>query len=223
MHRPMIGYLLVLSLVLVGGSALAAPIFPYVWSINFAADEEVSILIVPDGSGPPLTEARTSDGILTDATIEVTLVSCDGYPISYYPPGDMWLQWYEAPGTVSGCITYGGGYPGGVFTADAATDDMGRAYFVQPLCGGGWSDGQVTLFVQGQPALNIGGWTEPPLPLRANSPDFNGDRLVNLTDITLFIQDYGSEYAYRSDFNWDGIINLSDISLMSQAIGVVCP
>jgi len=218
----MISPLLGLSLVLVCGSALAAVSFPYVWAINFAADGEASILIVPDGSGPPLTEARTSDGALTDATIEITLIDLYGAPIPYYPREDMWLHWYENPGTVTGCSTYPS-YPGGVFAADAATDAMGRAYFTQPLGGGGWSDGQVTVFVEGQPALNVGGWQEPPLPLRANSPDFNGDRLVNLTDITLFIQDYGSEYAYRGDFNWDGVINLSDIALMSQAIGVVCP
>jgi len=222
MYRPMIGPLLVLVVTLITPAAQADSGIPYVWSIEFAAAEEASIRIVPDGSGPTLPEAEDSSGFQIDASIEVMLVDLYGYPVVNFPGEDLWLQWFEVPGTIAGC-TNSGGFPGGIFTADGANDADGRAVFTQPLRGGGWSEGPVTVFLNGMPAPDIWGGTFPPLPLRANSPDLSGDRLVDLTDITLFVQDLGGEYAYRSDLRWDCVINLTDIVLFSLGLGVVCP
>ena len=57
-----------------------------------------------------------------------------------------------------------------------------------------------------------------------NSPDINGDLIVNLTDISLFAVDFfGAVYMYRSDFNYDGAINLTDLAMLAPTIGVPCP
>lgn len=208
---------------LLAAAALADQPALIVYEIDFAPGEEASILMYPDGSGPSLTEAVVLGGDEVDATIGIWLMTDEGVPIADFPPEDIWLQWVEEPETLDGCLDYGPNHPGGVFIADAATDIDGWTAFTQPLRGGGWSAGPVTVFVNGEPAEGPWGSPHPPVPLRANSPDLSGDRQVNLTDITLFIQDYFGEYAYRSDLRWDGVINLTDISLFAQGVGMVCP
>jgi len=54
--------------------------------------------------------------------------------------------------------------------------------------------------------------------LEVRSPDVNGDLVVDLTDITLFVSALG-EYATYADFNADGYIGLADIVSMAQALG----
>ncbi|MDX2472329.1 MAG: hypothetical protein QNL91_01345 [Candidatus Krumholzibacteria bacterium] len=57
-----------------------------------------------------------------------------------------------------------------------------------------------------------------------NSPDINGDGVVNLTDVPLFAGDFhGGAYDFRSDFHYDGIVNLSDVVHMAQGLGSSCP
>ena len=48
------------------------------------------------------------------------------------------------------------------------------------------------------------------LNLIYNSTDMNGDLLVNLTDVALFIPLLGST-SYEADYNFDGIVNLTDM------------
>ena len=90
------------------------------------------------------------------------------------------------------------------------------AYF-----GGGWHNTGTNIWVHEGGGL----WNPIPMPVnvRFNSPDINGDLVVNLSDIVYFTQDFYGAYNYRSDFNWDGVINLSDIALMAQGIGAACP
>ncbi len=218
MNRLLLACLFLSMLVL---PALADQPWPYTYIITMESGGEASAFMVPDGSGPPLSEARSPDGTVTDATITMQLMTIEGIPFVGLPREDMWLQWLDAPGGVTGC-SHAAQYPGGMFLADGPSDVNGDVTFSLPLVGGGWSDGQVAAFLLGTRALNIGGWVESPLPLRVNSPDITGDRVVNLTDITLFVQDLG-EYAYRSDYNWDGNINLTDVTLFAQAIGAICP
>ena len=59
----------------------------------------------------------------------------------------------------------------------------------------------------------------PPLPLIMNSPDRNGDGIVNLTDVGFFALALGAAYDWRFDYNGDGIINLSDTGFMALHIG----
>ena len=62
-----------------------------------------------------------------------------------------------------------------------------------------------------------------PVDLGFNSPDINGDLLVNLTDVQTFTADYYGGYLFRSDFHRDGIVNLSDLAPLAYAIGAACP
>jgi len=56
-----------------------------------------------------------------------------------------------------------------------------------------------------------------------NSPDLNGDLVVNLSDIILFARIYWGEYSYAADFYWDGQVNLSDLAMMIGTRGRTCP
>jgi hypothetical protein len=58
--------------------------------------------------------------------------------------------------------------------------------------------------------------------LYVNSPDINGDLVVDLSDIALFSSDLNGTYNYRSDFNYDGNVNLSDIGVLSAGMGATC-
>ena len=51
-----------------------------------------------------------------------------------------------------------------------------------------------------------------------NSPDLNGDLLVNLADLSLFAQDYFGPYNYRSDLRWDGDLDLGDLVVFAVAM-----
>ena len=62
-----------------------------------------------------------------------------------------------------------------------------------------------------------------PIPLQINSPDMNGDGLVNLSDAGLFIDVLWNGYDWRADFNHDSAINISDAGFMSGSLGAVFP
>jgi hypothetical protein len=62
-----------------------------------------------------------------------------------------------------------------------------------------------------------------PIDMLFNSPDINCDKVVNLTDVVLFANNYYGTYDYRSDFYWDGVLNLSDIVLLAQNMQAECP
>ncbi|HOX25609.1 MAG TPA: hypothetical protein PLL30_11440 [Candidatus Krumholzibacteria bacterium] len=208
------------AILLLAGTASAQLEIPTVWTIEPAYDYEFSVLMMPDGSGPALTEARGPGGVVVDAAITVRIGSNFGYVIQGFPPEDLWFQLAVEPGTAAGCLQYPD-CPGGVFLPDGPTDADGYTTFSQPWRGGGWSAGPATLYINGWPATDMNLDPHDPVPFRANSPDLNGDLVVNLTDIVLFIQDLDGG-AYRSDFNWDGHVNLSDMVTMAQAMGMAC-
>lgn len=97
----------------------------------------------------------------------------------------------------------------------------------QPVYGGGHSP----VDASGQPIPTAVFYWAPDefcgrfaVPLFVNSPDINGDLVVNLTDTILFAADAqaGAPYNYRSDFDWSGIVNLSDTAVFTSAIGATC-
>ena len=168
----------------------------------------VSVMVVPDGSGDALGEARAADGSPVDATITATLIDCGGLPIAGFPGEDLWLE--AADGGLVACI-------GGTAVA-GNTDAEGRTRFQAPLRAGGHSEAACIVMVSGTPL------TYPPyLPLHFNSPDENGDRMVNLSDVATFAGDFFGSYSYRSDFHFDGVINLIDVVRMAGAMGADCP
>jgi hypothetical protein len=106
------------------------------------------------------------------------------------------------------------------------TNEDYTTFGYQPIFGGGHSE----VDVDGKPiSSSYLYWAPDPecgihsLELYFNSPDINGDLLVNLTDVVLFSQDMAGPYNYRSDFNFDNTVNLSDHVILVQAMGATCP
>ena len=169
-----------------------------------------TLLVQPDGSGPPVTESRTADGVVVDATLHLTLTnSCpEEGPVVGYPREDMWLE------SIGGGVVF---CQGGSI-ADYQTDEDGSTQWSQPLKGGGWDEGNCRIMVAGTPLGPPEGQT-----LNFNSPDLNGDLVVNIADIAWFAQDYFSGFTFRSDLSRDGVINLSDIAALAVSLGKTCP
>ncbi len=201
---------LMVVLVLVPAAAMAG-IGPCDYStaeMAYVGSETVVMMVLPDGSGTPFSAARIM-GSEIDATITLHLLDCAGVPVPNYPAEDMWLE--STDGGLSICA--------GGASADASTDANGDAFWVQPLHGGGSSQALTLVMVNGMALTTSAG-----LPMSFNSPDLNGDRVVNLTDVPMFAGDfYGSVYMFRSDFYFDGWVNLSDVVQMAQGLGASCP
>jgi len=189
---------------------LGTPDFEYS-SAGIEYPKKVSLMVLPDGSGPPLSECRTiPDCDLVDATITVTLHDAGAQPIQHYPASRLSI------GTVSGGLVV---CPFTVL-ADADTDVNGMTTFSGPIAAGGSSDNtgldQSQILVSGWPMWNSY------MNVYFNSPDISGDLVVNLTDVIFFAKDYFGPYDYESDFKPDGTIDLTDLVLLAQGMGASC-
>lgn len=168
-----------------------------------------TLLVVPDGSGAPLTAARRPDGMLVDATIELLMVDACGDFIFNFPSEDLWLE-----STDDGLALCAGGS-----VADHNVDRQGRTVWTQPLRAGGHSQAACQVLINGLPVAGGGG-----LPLHFNSPDLNGDRGVSLVDIVLFAEAYSlGSYVFAADLHADGAVNIADIGVMAAGVGAGCP
>ena len=209
---PSISMLFVMALLLHGPALACTGIPDLNLSIVWQEYEGwATLLISPDGSGPPVTEARTADGTVVDATIHLTLIyDCDGDqgPVANFPVEDMWLE--SMGGGVVFCI--GGSH------ADGNTDLDGNTQWSQPMRGGGWDEGACRVVVNGMPLGPSEGLT-----LNFNSPDLDGSGIVNLMEISEFAEDYFSGFTLRSDLHRDSVLDLSDVALMALFFGKSCP
>lgn len=171
----------------------------------------VSLCVVPGGGGDLLSEARTLDGTPVDATVHVWIYDGMANPIFAFPWEDIWLE--STAGSLAAC------YPLGVM-ADAATDFDGYTSFSGALSAGGHSavGEKLQVLIVGTPVDCCD------LDIRFNSPDVNGDRVVDLTDVFLFSQAYLSgAYEYAADFFADGVLDLSDLVVFSRHVNASCP
>jgi hypothetical protein len=169
----------------------------------------VVLLVLPDGTGNPFSEAQIlDDGTRIDATITLVLLDNFFTPIATYPFEDMWLE--SSDGGLIPCI--------GGTTADSNSDANGETTWANPLRAGGSSSEVTYVVVSGAPLTS-----NPPLDLKFNSPDIDGDGYVNLMDVTLFSAAYFGPYDFSCDFYADGVLNLLDVSLMATGLGASCP
>jgi hypothetical protein len=178
--------------------------------IRQAFEGLATLLVIPNGSGPPVTESRTADGTVVDATIHLTIIIyCNGEePVAGFPREDMWLE--SMGGGMVACV--------GGSVADDQTDQDGHTQWSQPLKAGGYDEGNSRVVVSG---MYLG---EPSgLTLNFNSPDQDGNGEVNLTDVYLFTVDFFGTYDFRSDFIRDGLVNLSDVAVLAKSLGMSCP
>jgi len=177
---------------------------------EFASPGEASLWILPDGQGPALTDAMALGGSPVDMAILVTLVDPSGNIMTSFDLDEVWL--HDPAGDVAFC---GGSHP-----ASALADPPGvYAFTAAPTGGGHHAVGSDALQLR---VCNLPLFFSPSEHLGLNSPDIDGDLVVNLTDVSLFATDFFGTYAYRSDFVWDGVINLSDVSILAQGMGASC-
>ena len=165
-------------------------------------------MVVPDGSGNPLTEAWLPWGSRVDATITIFLRGCEDEAIANFPAEDMWLESLDY-----GLVNCWGGT-----IADENTDDQGTATWAQPLFAGGSSQTGCKVLVNGMAVE-----TPPTLAIHFNSPDINGDGTVGLADVVPFATDFYGGYQFRSDFHRDGVLTLADLVHLARAMGRSCP
>ncbi len=184
--------------------------------VELEADQvPITLLVVPDGSGPGFAGARRDDGTFWGRSFRLRpwfLVwggPEDPQTIPGYPAEDVWLatpEWGQA------CV--GSGHPDGPADAD------GWFTWAPPMAAGGdLASGSATL-------LTIAGamFQEFPLPVSFVSPDLNGDNEVLLQDIVFFTTYLGGAPGWEAaDFNRDGVVDLTDIVAFVPAIGAICP
>jgi hypothetical protein len=178
------------------------------YAMAYQGPETLTLFVVPDGSGDSFDQATLPIGGTEDATITVLIVDAGGVPIASFPAEDIWLE-SEDNGLIP-CI-------GGTI-ADANTGADGTTQWLNPVLGGGHSQALTVVLVNGALLESTSG-----VRLSFNSPDINGDRTVNLSDVQLFSVDFFSGDNFRSDFYRDGIVNLSDLAMLAQTAGANCP
>jgi len=199
-----------LTLVLAfSGPALAGIGGPYgEYSMAYQGSESLTLLVVPDGSGDSFAQAYLPYGGREDATITLTLRDANWVPVANFPREDIWLE--SQDGGLVPCL--------GGSIADANTDSQGMTRWTEPPRAGGHSESLTEVRVNGATLELTTG-----VKLGFNSPDINGDRAVNLTDVQIFSYDFFAGYDFRSDFHRDGVVNLSDLAEMSNALSTTCP
>ena len=177
------------------------------WAMFYALPVPIpdpTIFNIPNGTGSPFTQARNLEGPV-DATIDLYLRDSSGAPIPNYPAEDLALFFNGA-----GYQCQGGTIP------DSNTDANGMTTWTNPLFAGGWSEGPTLVMIAGETLLNS------PLNLMHNSPDIDGNGIVNLLDLSIFAVDYFG-YSFRSDFHYDGEMSLLDLSLFAIGYNTSCP
>ena len=174
--------------------------------ISTRATEDVSVMICPACDGYAFSEAQTFGGATMDATIEVYIRNNAGQPLDGISAGDIWLDDPNLVFCTDGNL------------ADFDTDLNGYTEFDMAVCGGGCTqDFALGGFLAGTP------FNENPLPfLQFNSPDTNGDLVVDLIDLSAFAAAYFVPATYCFDFYWDGLMTLQDLALFSQHYAHEC-
>lgn len=155
-----------------------------------------NLLVCPGGDGPSFYEMG--------AIISLTVSSASG-GIPGIIPSDIWLM-----GSNNGIALCGGS---GAIDADSATSafpPVGRTTISGAMRAGKCDTG-LYVVVQGE----IIGCPPTVLPYSVRSPDFNGDRLVDIIDLVLFTPVYlGTQpYSPCMDLDWDGSVGLVDLAI----------
>lgn len=143
-------------------------------------------------------------------TISVTVVDGGNIPIPGYPFQDIW---WDDNGNGDLALCQGG------TVADGNTNGSGFTTISGAAAGGGWTQAGVRVYLAGVPVTG-----SPALGIEVNSPDINGDIVVNLADLGDFAADFNDPaYNFRSDFTCDGAENLADVGDFAVANAQSCP
>jgi hypothetical protein len=184
-----------------------------------------SMIIVPDGSGTPLTACWGPGGVSTSTTLLVELKDASFNDVAYFPQRSIRLT-MTPPTPLAWCPMFL--YPPpdhGPNCADSDTDILGHTKFTLAYHGGGWQDRPARVWVEEAP----GAWASIPvnLPVYFNSIDITGDLRVDLADLGAFVTHFYGPYCYCIDYNYDGNNDLADLGIFSSyylpLVGVICP
>jgi hypothetical protein len=195
-------------------------------SNRFEGGVKAILLVVPGAAADHPFDTAVAIGndypapqVFINATIQVTVRDGLGVAIANYPFEDIWIE-NPANGNPPGDSDAHVGLAActGGAVADFSTDVAGYTEFNNPKFAGGQSWGQTRVVVNGNGLSNT-------VDVSFNSPDIDGDGVVNLIDLQTFTADYfdSGNYHYRSDLFYDNILNLIDIPEMSQYYGSSCP
>lgn len=195
---------LLLLVVLIGFSVLPALAVWPDYSPSEISTRPGAFVMTPSGNAPSLESQNVG--------IQVWLRELTHGALENYPAEDIWME--PVTGDLAWCS--GGNH------ADANTAAGGYTTFHRALQGGGWSQAGVMILASGDMIPITPHSNDYVLDLRINSPDNNGDLVVDLSDISVFGQDLTS-YHFRSDFDHNGTVDLQDISLFSGWVGDRCP
>jgi len=200
----------VLMVTLRSGTAAIAEV-PY-WELCTATFANynggpVGLMVLPNGEGPPFTEASDGYSGTVDGTIVACLYDVWANPVVGYPREDMWLE--SVDGGMALCSA------GSI--ADTDTDATGATTWTAPMSAGGTSEAGLVAMISGDAICCT-------IDLLVNSPDINGDLEVSLTDVSLFAADYYSgTYHFRSDLDYNGVASISDVAILASAYITRCP
>jgi hypothetical protein len=126
-------------------------------------------------------------------------------------------------GVVLGSVEFG---PDGVLYGGEAGTNPTNLYRIDP------TGGTISLVgPTGIPGASEGGGvsgltlvSDPGLNILFNSPDLNGDLVVNIGDVgDLSILFNSPGYSYLIDYVYDGLNNIADVGTFALALGVTCP
>jgi hypothetical protein len=188
------------------------------------AENDVSLFLVPDGSGKLFSECYERGGNEVAAVITVTLRDANGFPVAGVPAEDIRLE--QANSTLVWCAdSY---YPPPNHApnlADGPTNSAGVTTFTMGYHGGGSVEAMATGGTYVWVREDSGSWHRIPDPLMVsyNSADLNGDLVCNISDLQYFAINFFLEYDYRADFNYDQVIDLLDLVHFSMKYQASCP
>ncbi len=188
--------------------------------LTTAGLNDISMFLLPDGSGTPFTACYERGGRIISAVITVTVNDAAGQPVAGVPATDIRLEHSRSP--LVWCAD--AFYPPPLHApnlADGPTNMLGQTTFTMSYHGGCWvlSPTYVCL-------LGTGGWARIPTPVNVsyNSTDLNCDLVVNLADVAAFVTLYfAGGYFYEIDYNYDLRNNLIDVTFLAQTYGKTCP
>lgn len=205
--RKIVGLLTLILVVCSGSLALAGVYDPTNSTAEMATDMELTMFNRPDGLGVAFAQARDIGGDTYDATITLVLRDAGDLPIASFPPEDMWLE--SRDGGLQACVQ------GAV--ADFTTNAAGETAWVNPLAAGGYSTDLCQVVVNGTPLASQTG-----MSLYFNSPDVNGDLVVDILDITAFQPIFNAGYDRAVDLDYDGVLDILDITRLTTAWLISC-
>lgn len=194
---------------LIAGAANAQLIDPFrsSWSVQcINPPHNVFVSHCPAGDMEPVGNGCGSPNT---AFIQIQLIDFNGLPVPGIPPTDIWFQ----PAIAAEVLSL---KPGTWYT-DFPTDLTGSTTTTIQLSAGGCVLSGLQCVVL-DPTIGPVILQNPPVvpypTVMFNSPDINGDLVVNLSDLAIFGAAYGGPGTYNQccDYNDDGMINLTDLA-----------